>query len=148
MYNWSSPKSDWKFSDATGKYAIVIDIQKQITYWRDGSNEDMEVAKELMKLGRTRHGFFFAHLALEKMLKAHVCRATGDLAPRIHNLVRLSELTDLSFSKSRQRFLAGFDVYQMEGRYPDRLPELPSKDEAMQQVQDVEDILQWLKKKF
>jgi hypothetical protein len=31
--------------------------------------------------GRTRHGLFFAHLALEKTLKAHVCRATNENWP-------------------------------------------------------------------
>jgi len=41
---------------------------------------------------RIRHGLFLANLALEKALKALVCKATRDLAPRIHNLVRLAEL--------------------------------------------------------
>lgn len=126
----------------------MIDIQSQIAYWRDGSNEDFEVAQELVELGRTRHGLFFAHLALEKMLKAHICRATGNLATKTHNLVRLAELTDLTFSKIHQRFLAGFDRYQLEGRYPDSLPEPPSKDKALQELQIVEEIWQWLKKNF
>lgn len=126
----------------------MIDIQKQIAYWRDSSNEDLEVAQELVALGRTRHGLFFAHLALEKMLKAHICQQTENLAPKIHNLVRLAELTGLTFSKTRQRFLAGFDMYQLEGRYPDRLPAPPPKDKALQELQEVEEILQWLKKRF
>lgn len=112
----------------------MIDIQTQLAYWRDGSNEDLEVAQQLVELGRTRHGLFFAHLALEKMLKAHICRATGNLAPKTHNLVRPAELTDLTFSKIHQRFLAGFDRYQLEGRYPDSLPEPPSKDKALQEL--------------
>ena len=37
-------------------------------------------------------------LAVEKMLKAHMCRATGDLAPRKHPLLRLAERTGLVFS--------------------------------------------------
>jgi len=28
---------------------------------------------------------FFVHVALEKTLKAHVCEATRDLAPKIHS---------------------------------------------------------------
>lgn len=123
------------------RYFTVINVQKQIVYWRDSSIEDIAVAQELVELDRTRHGLFFAHLALEKMLKAHVCRATGNLAPKIHNLVRLAELTGLTFSKSRQRFLAGFDMYQLEGRYPDTLPDPPSKDKALQELQKVEEIL-------
>jgi HEPN domain-containing protein len=71
----------------------VIDIQKQVAYWREGAVEDWAVAQELVAADRPRHGLFFAHLALEKVLKAHICRDTGDLAPRVHNLVRLAALS-------------------------------------------------------
>lgn len=60
----------------------MIDLEKQVAYWRDGAVEDWQVAVELVNLGRTRHGLFFAHLALKKLLKAHLCRATADLAPQ------------------------------------------------------------------
>jgi HEPN domain-containing protein len=38
---------------------------------------------------------FFAQLALGKALKAHICSHTLDLPPRIHNLVRLAELSGI-----------------------------------------------------
>jgi HEPN domain-containing protein len=75
----------------------MVDIKKHIVYWLEGSEEDWKVSIDLQKLGRTRHSLFFAHLSLEKLLKAHVCSYTGDLAPRIHNLVRLSEMADIKF---------------------------------------------------
>lgn len=56
---------------------------------------------------------FFAHLALEKLLKAHVCRTTNDLAPRIHALLRLAERAELPISESHRLFLARFDRYQL-----------------------------------
>jgi HEPN domain-containing protein len=65
----------------------MVDISKQINYWRDGATEDWAVAQELIDRDKIRHGLFIAHLALEKMLKAHVCRKTAELAPRIHNLL-------------------------------------------------------------
>lgn len=68
----------------------MIVIEKQVAYWQDGAIEDWGVAKELIKRNKTRHGLFFVHLALEKLLKAQVCRRTQDLAPRVHNLVRLA----------------------------------------------------------
>ncbi|NCO95976.1 MAG: HEPN domain-containing protein, partial [Armatimonadetes bacterium] len=58
-----------------GQRSTMIDVEKQVAYWRDGAKEDWEVAQELVDRGRTRHGLFFGHLALEKLLKAHVCRA-------------------------------------------------------------------------
>jgi hypothetical protein len=48
----------------------MFDIGKQIAYWRDGAAEDWRVAQDLIKRRQVRHGLFFAHLALEKLLKA------------------------------------------------------------------------------
>ena len=59
----------------------MVNIAKHIPYWRDGAMEDLLVARDLIDSGKIRHGLFFAHLALEKILKANVCRATKDLAP-------------------------------------------------------------------
>ena len=59
----------------------MIDIDKQIDFWRDSAKEDLAVAHELVHKNRLRHGLFFAHLALEKILKAHVCRVIQDISP-------------------------------------------------------------------
>ena len=83
----------------------MVDIAKQIAYWRDGAMEDIEVAEHLVGSGRTRHGLFFAHLALEKILKALVCKETQDLAPRSHNLLRLAELACLSLNSEQSNTL-------------------------------------------
>ncbi len=88
-----------------------MDIEKQIAYWRNGAKEDWDVAQELVQNGRTRHGLFFAHLALEKMLKALVCRQTSDLPPRIHNLVRLAELAALPLSQRQLDILAEMNAF-------------------------------------
>ena len=48
---------------------MEININKQIEYWVITGKEDWEVAEELVNNNRTRHGLFFAHLALEKVLK-------------------------------------------------------------------------------
>ena len=126
----------------------MIDIDTQVTYWRTGSDEDWQVAQELVDLDRTRHGLFFAHLALEKILKAHICRATGKLAPKTHNLLRLAELSGLPLSKKQREILAQFDLHQLEGRYPDRLPKPLKKKEAKKELQIVEEVLEWLRKQF
>lgn len=126
----------------------MIDVEKQITYWRDGSVEDWQVALELINLRRTRHGLFFAHLALEKMLKAHICRATADLAPRMHTLLRLAEGTGLAYSEEQRIFLARFDRYQIEGRYPDLLPPPPSQDVARAELKLAGELFQWLKRQL
>lgn len=70
----------------------MVDVPKQVEYWRKSSDEDFAAAQSLLEKGHFRHCLFFAHLAIEKMLKAHVTWQTKDVPPRIHNLIRLAEL--------------------------------------------------------
>ena len=108
----------------------MINIEKQIAFWREGANEDLAVAQELLERGRVRHGLFFAHLALEKAIKAHVCRRTQALAPRLHNLIRLAELAELQLSESQRDALAEMNAFAIEGRYPESLSPPPTQEEA------------------
>ena len=123
----------------------MVDVSKQIEYWRKSSDEDFAAAQSLLEKGHLRHCLFFAHLALEKMLKAHVSRQTKDIPPRIHNLVRLAGIADLSLDSEKAGFLRSFDVYQMEGRYPDfNQLHIDSKN-TKDKLTGVEEILLWLK---
>jgi HEPN domain-containing protein len=122
----------------------MIDIGKQIAHWQTGAAEDWEIAQELINSKRVRHGLFFAHLTLEKMLKAHVCRHTQNLAPRLHNLVRLAELAALPLSDAQIDLLAEMNTFNIEGRYPDLLMPPPSLDEAKGYLRRTEKVHQWL----
>lgn len=106
----------------------MVNIQKHVSYWRDSSHDDLEVARQLVEGGRYRHGLFFAHLGIEKILKAHVCKATGDMAPRIHQLVRLAEIAGVALSPGQIDQLSEISAYHLEGRYPGA--ELPSMSRA------------------
>ena len=97
----------------------MVDIDAQVRHWEESSREDWLVASDLIKRGRLRHGLFFAHLAIEKMLKARVCQHSGDIAPKIHNLVRLAEAAGLSLSPTELDLLADMNRYNLEGRYCD-----------------------------
>ena len=122
----------------------MIDIDKQIAYWRDGAKEDIEVARELVARGRNRHGLFLVHLALEKVLKAHVCHHTRDLAPRIHSLVRLAELASIKANKEQLDTLAEMNAFNLEGRYPETLAPPPTPAEAQGYLRQAEEVFQWL----
>ncbi len=123
---------------------MSIDIDKQVAYWRESAEEDWDVGCSLVEQGKTRHGLFFLHLALEKVLKAHVCRATQDLAPKVHSLRRLSELSGLSITEEDADFLAAFDRYDIAGRYPDTLGPAPTKEEAKSRQIKAQEVFTWL----
>jgi HEPN domain-containing protein len=122
----------------------MVDIAKQIAFWRESAKEDWDVARHLVDHGRTRHGLFFAHLALEKILKALVCKHSQDLAPRLHNLSRLAELTALALETQKIEILAEMNAFQIEGRYPESLTKPPSKEEALSYMAGAEGVFQWL----
>jgi HEPN domain-containing protein len=122
----------------------MIDIDRQIVFWRDGALEDWDVVSDLLEKNRIRHGLFIAHLALEKALKAIVCMATKDLAPRIHNLVRLAELAQLNLRPEQLDILDEMNAFNIEGRYPDALAAPLQKEEALQYVRRAEEVFQCL----
>jgi HEPN domain-containing protein len=83
-------------------------------------------------------------LALEKVLKAHVCRHTQDVAPRVHNLTRLSELAGLSLDQGAVDVLADMNQFHIEGRYPESGMSRPTQAEADLYVARAGKVLQWL----
>jgi HEPN domain-containing protein len=126
----------------------MVDVDRQIAHWRDGAREDWAVARELVQSARVRHGLFFAHLAIEKALKAHVCSKTGDLPPRIHNLVRLAELAGVGVTPEHVDVLAEMNAFSMESRYPDPLAPRPTADQAGAYLARAEEVFQWLIDRF
>ncbi len=122
----------------------MIDINKQVIFWKESASEDFEVARELISNKRARHGLFFVHLALEKIIKAHVCKNTNDIAPRIHNLTRLSEVTSLVFEQHFIDILAELNAFNIEGRYPDSNIIPVSQSEAVDYLKRAEEVFKWL----
>lgn len=126
----------------------MIDAEKQIVYWRKGAEEDIAVARELLEKKRIRHGLFFVHLSLEKMLKAHFCRMTREVAPKQHNLLKLAERAGLSLDEETLDLLSVVNFFCLEGRYPDTLIPEPDAEEAATYLLKVEKVLEWLSRQF
>jgi HEPN domain-containing protein len=123
-------------------------IEKQIAYWRDSALEEWEVANELLTLGRIRHALFWAHLALEKMLKAHVFQQSKQQPPKIHNLSRLLTMTGLETDQDKKHLLAEMNRYNSEGRYAFQPVALPDANQIQAYWHRIESTLQWLLNQF
>lgn len=67
------------------------------------------------------------------------------MPPRIHNLLRLAELAQLSLSDEQAIFLRKFDAFQLEGRYPDSFQMHISKESAEGKIQAARKIYEWIK---
>ena len=94
--------------------------QDHIQYWLNTSQQDWEIVADLLKSKRYVHCLFFAHLALEKLCKAHWVKDNeSNHPPRIHNLVRILADTKVRMPEENMVFLERFNDFQIEGRYPD-----------------------------
>lgn len=125
----------------------MTDLQKQTQYWLEQSDSDLETAEILLKNGRILHSLFFCHLAIEKAIKALVVDSTEDFAPKSHNLFFLTEKAKLSLPDEFEALCGTLMKYQLEGRYPDFEPVVPSKDRASEILAETIEFQKWLKKK-
>lgn len=87
---------------------------------------------------------FFLHLSLEKMLKANVSLATRDVPPRTHNLLALVERAGLQLEPPMVAFLGDLDRFNLAGRYPDAKTPDVSVPEAMDFLQQAEEVMKCL----
>ncbi len=122
----------------------MVDINKHIVHWKTSAVEDWDIAQRLIASNNIRHGLFFLHLTVEKLLKALVCRHTNDIAPRLHNLVRLAELSGILFTQEQIDLLVEINPLHIEGRYPDMLVPPASKQEAEQLQERTKELFIWL----
>ena len=122
----------------------MVNVRKHIDYWRTGAEEDIAAAGSLLEKGHPRHALFFAHLAVEKMLKAMVVKATDKEPPRIHNLVRLAEIAGVEMSDERLTIFGRLQRFCLEGRYPGSWPPTPSKGRAESGLREAQEVLKWI----
>ncbi len=121
-----------------------MDIAKQIRYWQAGSEEELSAAKSLCRDKLCTQSLFHMHLALEKILKAHVCRKTQAMAPPLHNLNRLAEMARLKMPDTYVDTLADMNAYNLAGQYPDQMKNGVSPDECRAKLEQGEEVLKWL----
>lgn len=126
----------------------MINIEKQIAYWKTVASDDLDSAKILIEKNRLLHGLFFCHLVIEKVIKAHVVKHTKEVAPRSHNLIFLSEKANLEFNEDDEILLGILMKYQLQGRYPDYNPIIPDKSKVNDYLIKTEKLLTWLKERL
>ncbi len=126
--------------------------QDYIRYWQETSEKDWEAVESLFEKGNYVHALFWAHLVLEKLLKAHWVKDNRDnIPPKIHNLVYLERSTALALSQIEVDFLDEMNDYQLDGRYPDysgKIYETCTHNFADLQLQKVNHFRQFLLSKL
>jgi len=94
--------------------------EQHIEYWIDTARNDWLTVETLFETKHFLHCLFWAHLALEKLAKAHWVRTHQDnIPPKVHNVVWLLEESNIDLGEDTMKFLEDFNKFQLSGRYPD-----------------------------
>lgn len=126
-------------------------MEKHFEYWIAQSDNDLPVAESMLEKGHYTWSLFIGHLVLEKLLKAIYVREHQKIAPRIHDLVKLSKSTSLNLSDEQMVFLSEVSDFNMEGRYPDEKNQFAlrcNKKFATDYLRRIKEMRLWLKKQI
>jgi HEPN domain-containing protein len=118
--------------------------------WIEMSDYDLETARHMLQTGRYLYVVFMCHLALEKMLKAHVAEVTQSVPPKSHDLIYLLRKGGLvGMPRQHLDFIGKINNARIPTRYPDdlrrALREYP-EEVARDYLKQTEEALQWLRK--
>lgn len=121
--------------------------QQHIEYWLTSAAHDLDTAETLFQNGKYDWCLFIGHLVIEKVLKAFYVRDTGEIPPKIHNLVKLAEGTILSLSDRQKQLLGEVNRFNIEARYPEHkydFYKLCTKEFADEYFSKIKEIYRWM----
>jgi len=127
--------------------------EEKIEYWVKISDEDLKVAKTLLKNRHHLYTGFMCHQVVEKIFKAGYEKLKNDTPPYTHSLLRLAELTGLYalLSEEQKSFLSTINPLNIEARYPDYKERIAKglTDERCKQIfEQTKQLQQWIKEKI
>jgi len=123
----------------------------KVEYWLELCDDDMGVAKNLLKSKDYLWMTFLCHLIVEKSLKATIADRTEQEPKRIHDLAKLAEQANLvdKLTDEQMDFLEELTPFNIEARYPSYKQKMAAKlssEYAQNILVRTEDYLCWTKK--
>ena len=92
----------------------------KVEYWLELCDDDIKVAKNLLKSKDYLWMSFLCHLIVEKSIKAVIANKTEQEPKRIHDLAKLAEQADMvnDLSDAHMDLLEELTPFNIEARYP------------------------------
>ncbi|OHB62852.1 MAG: hypothetical protein A2Y76_03255 [Planctomycetes bacterium RBG_13_60_9] len=94
------------------------DLSRQ---WAERAQYDLDTADAMFKAERHLYVLFCCQQAVEKALKAVIVKKTGELPPRIHNLLRLAETAGMQSSEEQIDLFTKLSAYYIQTCYPEEI---------------------------
>ena len=123
-------------------------MRKDTANWIALADYDIETARHMITTERYLYVVFLCHLALEKLLKAHVAEFTQSVPIKTHDLIYLVKKCELELPEKYLDFIGKINTASIPTRYPDdlqrSLKEYP-KSVAKDYLNQTAELIEWLK---
>lgn len=122
-------------------------MRKDTKSFKQSAEYDLQTAEYMLKTGRYIYVVFMCHLSIEKMLKAIVAEATGNIPPKTHNLIYLIKLADIKLPQDHFDFITKINNASIVTRYPEdfsKLLEVYPKAIAMDYLNHTKEVFKCL----
>lgn len=122
-------------------------------YWLQIAEYDIETAKAMLESGRYLYVGFMCHQSIEKILKGVFVVKFKTVPPKIHNLARLLQLTNLDsdISEGLLETLNELNPLNIATRYPDQELELLNdfdNNYSSELLKKTRRLFEWIKTKL
>ena len=98
---------------------VSLSPEQIVQHWVKSAKDTWRTTQHLFEKREYVAALFFAHLYLEKLLKAHVVKHARMQAPYGHKLRILAEKSGLQLTADQIVFLERVTEYNIAGRYDD-----------------------------
>jgi HEPN domain-containing protein len=123
-------------------------VRRDTANWIALADYDIETARHMLATERFLYVVFLCHLALEKLLKAHVAEVTQNVPIKTYDLIYLVKKAELEVPGDYLDFIGKINTASIPTRYPEDLtrslkeyPKAVAKDYLNQTME----LIEWLK---
>lgn len=128
-------------------------MEKQIKYWIDLSDYDLETAEAMLSGRRYLYVGFMCHQTIEKAFKAYFSKLKSETAPYSHSLSYLAKKGEFYelFSERQKEFIDQIEPLNIEARYPshkEKLLRSLSESKCREIISQTKELQKWIKERL
>ena len=128
-------------------------MEKQIKYWIDLSDYDLETAEAMLSGRRYLYVGFMCHQTIEKAFKAYFSKLKSETAPYSHSLSYLAKKGEFYelFSERQKEFIDQIEPLNLEARYPshkEKLLRSLSESKCREIISQTKELQKWIKERL
>lgn len=125
-------------------------MNDKVLYWIELSDYDLETADAMLQTKRYLYVGFMCHQSIEKLIKAVLSQNSGEIPPKVHNLIRLAESAKLleQMNAEQKKTIFLLNPLNIESRYPsykDTLLKQLTAEKCSEIIKQTKELAQWIK---